>query len=217
MDIIYFINEIGLQIIILIVALLSFSRLDKFTKVLCLQVAISVLFYLATKVFDRQYNPFIYNFYIPLESLTLLYAAATLVHLKFEKNLLYVFYAGVLLACVAQIIFSNIFDFFNYAYCIGSLFITITYLYLLFLKISETNKMQNFKTFLFASLGIIIYFACNTPYMGLMNYLLVEDSELSSILFDFITRVLSNVRYLLLLIGIALMVRNNKAQQVKTI
>lgn len=211
MEVFYLINEIGLQLMVLIVALLSFSRLDKFTKVLCLQVVISVVVYIATKLFDNYYNPLIYNIYIPFEAFILLYVAISFVNLKYTKFLFYIFLACILLVFCLQVIFNGVYNFFNYTYCVSSFFITVTYLYLIFVRISETKRGPNFKSFIITSLGIIIYFACNTPYMGLMYYLLdVYDSEFNNTLFTFITRVLSNVRYLFFLVGIILMVRSNK-------
>lgn len=213
MGVFYYFNEIGLQILILAVALFSISKLDRFTKNLCLQVVISVLIYIASQVF-KDYNNLIYNSYILLETTTVLYAASLLLTLSKKDQILKVFIAITLSVLVIQIVLSNIYTFFNYTYCVSSLFVTITFLYLMFEKISVARKEPHFRSHIIISLGVIVYFACNTPYMGLINYIQEIDSTLNYSLFNFITRVLSNVRYLFLLVGMALMIKNHTAMKV---
>ena len=117
---------------------------------------------------------------------------------------MYIFY---LLTFMAQLYFNGFQTFANYAFAAAGLILSIIYGSILFLEFRTKQKWQS-SPVIWMSAGLVLFFACNIPYFSLFNYLNKYYLPESRFLFNFITDVLANIRYLLLAVSFYLLRRN---------
>jgi len=200
------IYNVALQVAVLLIGIYGYRCLPFFGKMLWLQVLISLTNYLLANYIWTDWNIALYNLYSMIEASLLLYAAYCFFG-KTKKTLFLSLGGVVLMLFFLQVVTVSIKEFANYAYAIYSLIIAAMYLYIFYQTITTNGNRADAKAVRLISFGIVLFFACNTPYMGMMNYLNRAYPSLSTDLFHFITLVLSNIRYLLLAIGLLLMIR----------
>ncbi len=209
--------DIGLQFIIILVGFIEIKRLNVFEKFLWLQILISVINYGSGKLlihyFGYSQNTFQYNIYFLIEIFIILYATYQFLRNKGVKKLFLIGMTVILVAYFTEIALTGINVFANYSFAFYSMFIATIFLYILYQVTNPRREEQNAKAILFISLGIVLFFLCNAPYMAMMNYLQKINPVLNAQLFHIITDVLSNIRYFLFLVGLVMIIRNKPIVQ----
>lgn len=137
------------------------------------------------------------NGHMPFE-MGLLSVAAILF---FQQRSITVFITGLyvlfLLILLQQMHQSGPLEFANYAYTVGSIFISFVYLLMLYKCVTTTDSWRAMPEF-WMILGVVIYCACTIPYVSVLNYLITHQMSVAKLMFNCIVDVLANVRYFLL-------------------
>lgn len=206
-----FIKMIAVQWLVLVIGLIYIKRMPDYLKLLLLQVFISVLNYHVVKlkaVISVGFNPVINSIYAFIETIIIIAAAGLIYKNKKFHKILILSASLAFLAFILNIITQDFFLFANYAYCFYGLIIISIYLYILFIRINQQNKTKLLDPVTLIIIGVIVYYACLTPYMAMYKYLLNNQEETSSFLFYYVLMPLSNLRYLLM--GMAMIIVANK-------
>lgn len=146
-------------------------------------------------------NLWAFNLYILIESILLSIALRLLIKGRSPKIYWITGISFVLLILFVQCYNSGIGKFYNYAAMAEGIYIVSLLLIIFFQNsVSEEPDGQSRIEF-WPMLGLLVYFAGYSPYMGMFNYLNENHAELSSQLYYIFVIGLSQVRYLLLVIG----------------
>lgn len=213
-----FINEALVLTIALGTGIYAYSYMNKFTRTLFFQLLTWIVIYLFSRgltIYQSMHNKtmndqWIFNIQIPLELLLLTVAACYFLKDKLSKYLALTFYMLFLIIIFLQFKISGPQVFINYGMVASGFSVTVLYTMILYQKFKSDSLSWKQSPEIWASLGLIIYFACNIPYFSLFTYLNSHHSALSTKLFFFITDVLANIRYIFLAIAFW-MVRKHKA------
>lgn len=213
------INDTVVLLIASYTGIRSFKRMDSFKKILFTQLVVWMIFYLLSYLITvsqkyrgvQEDNQWMYNASTFLEISLLIFAASTFFKDIVMKRLVAMAY--ILFLIISAVMWWKFgFRKFNVnAYVPGSLVICVLYsliLYDCFFKNRDLPKLRN--PDIWICIGLLIYFACNLPYFSLFHYLNEHHLEFSKILFNLITEVLANIRYLMLGLGFWLVLRESK-------
>jgi hypothetical protein len=203
------INEALSLTLALSAGIYAFASMDRFMRVLFYQLLTWIAFYLFSYALTTYQNiagieendQWLFNLHMLLEVSWLTVAAYYYSNSKTRKYLALILYGLFLAVFITQINFYKFSCFANFGMAAAGMVITILYLFILY----ETFKLKSVPWYqspeILASIGLIIYFACNVPYFSLFTYLNEHYLALSERLFHFITDVLANIRYLFLAIA----------------
>lgn len=213
------INESLCLILALGAGIYTYSYMNKFTRALFFQLVIWILFLITAYILTTyQYkhgysmnNHWLYNIAMPIELLLLTMAIRYFFNNKLINYLSIILYCIFLGVFFFQLKISGLFVYFNYALAVSGLAVTILYTFILYKKFKSDPLSWKKSPEVIASIGLIIYFACNVPYFSLFNYLNNHYPDLSLKLFHMITDVLANVRYGCLAIAFWLVRKNSLA------
>jgi hypothetical protein len=197
----------------------AYPYMNNFTRILFFQLVtwlmIFTVSYILTTYQHHQRlnmsNQWLYNIEMLVEFSLLVLAIHYLFADKFVLYLSGSLYSLFLIVLFAQLKASGLSSFANYALAASGLTVTILYTLLLYRKFKTDPSSLKKSPEVIASIGLIIYFACNVPYFSLFNYLNVHYPDLSKKLFHMITDVLANVRYVCLAIAFWLVRKNGLA------
>lgn len=200
------------------VGCLSFLQLNRFQRLLFAQVAIAVPFYFLSHFvvfYQRSHglplnNLWLHNLYIPIECLLLCLAAYTRLSKSWEKLLLLLFFLIFCVVCLFDYLRTDHTTWFEWSFYTESLFVVISFSYLLYQTIHQFPGEWKFKADFWIILGLLIYFAADSPYILMFNYLNAQAKELNDLLFNVINNFLANLRYLLLALGFWLAIREKE-------
>jgi hypothetical protein len=198
------------------VGIFTFKHLNLFYRIILLQIALAVAcFFIAHAITSQQAlaeqvknNHAMYNIYILAEGILVVMACLTQFHDK--KMKLFVWLALLLISgCwLYNLVSYGLTHFANVVMVVDGIAISAFYMIIIY-RVTQKNDFDWTRShLLWVSLGMIVYFSCNVPYMGLFHYLNSHHPELSLTLFLFITDVLSNIRYLFIGIAFLLFYRN---------
>ena len=212
-----FINEALALTIALGMGIYAYSYMNKFTRTLFFQLVAWIIIYLFSRgltIYQSIHNvtmndQWIFNIQIPLELLLLTMAACYFLKDKLSRYLALTLYILFLIIILLQFKISGPEVFINYGMVASGFSITVLYSMILYRKFKSGSPYWKQSPELWASLGLIIYFACNIPYFSLFTYLNSHHPALSTKLFLFITDVLANIRYIFLAVAFW-MVRKHK-------
>jgi len=180
-----------------------FRYFDLFYRLIFLQVCIAVIGYLASYwITAHQEVPndlIVFNVYIVMECSILLYAG--IIYTK-NNTLKYWGVAG-------YVVFMAIFlaqrhktkEFANYAACFEGIVLASVYLKALYQQFTETGLRQKSIADRLLFLGLVLYFGCSVPYLGMIKYLQKPAPQLNKILYYAIFCVLMVFRYFLTAAG----------------
>lgn len=183
-----------------------YRLMSPFFKALFMQLIVWDFFYLfsyAITIRLSEYgltpnNSWWLNAHMPFETGMLALAAYAYFDEKKPKYLLLLLYAIFLCACILLLSMNYIDRYNNYAAMLQGLLITLFYSVILYRVFTDPGFSWQQHPEIWVCTGLIIYFACNTPYMSAFNYLNKFHRGTSLILFRIITDVLANIRYFLL-------------------
>ncbi len=218
-----FLYEASSLALALVAGIFAYPYITKFMRILFCQLVVWILFYFSgygITYYQKmnhiaQNNIWLYNIAVPIEFLILTIAASTVFKHKLTRNVVLSSYIFFLVSLYLQTYFSKTDSFINYAMASGSIIMTTVFVWIIYIKFTSALPFREYKPEVFACLGLIIYFACNVPYICLMPYLNESSPEQSKSLFNNIIDNLANFRYLLLAIAFIL-TRINKNKTYST-
>ncbi len=182
------------------------KRLSLFYRIHFYQVLLSLLNYWGARfITSHQLGASItlntaqlFNVYIIVEFFLLIIAASVFFGKKKIDRILVWASILFLIALITQVGILGITEFANYGFMIGSLILVLVYVIIIYRSIERHDNKLTMSPSIWLAVGIVIFFACNTPYMVFFRYLNEHHLELSQLLFTFITETLEIIRYLLL-------------------
>lgn len=200
------------------VGCLAFLQLNRFQRLLFAQVGIAVPFYFLSHIvvfYQRSHglplnNLWVHNSYIPLECLLLCLAAYTRLLKSWERLLLLLLFLIFCLISLYDYLSTENTVWFEKSFYTESLLVVLTFAYLLYQTIHQFPGEWKFKGDFWMILGLLIYFAADSPYILMFNYLNTQSIELNDLLFNVINNFLANLRYLLLALGFWLAMREKE-------
>ena len=193
-------------ILVVIIGILTFSRLSPFYRILFFQTAIFLIFDLYASTFPN--NALVYNVSMLIEIGLLLLASYLYFKTFVSKWTAITGYSVFLLIWCFDMYHYNKNQLADHAYISGGIFITATYIRILFYH--YTNKNDNYLTppLLLSCLGIFIFFAGIVPYLSMMHYLQSKDEDLNTIVFQYMMVYPAIIRYFLLAVAFLLLRRS---------
>lgn len=203
-------------VLALTIGIFAYPYMNIFLRMLFFQLVIWIPFYIVAYLltyYQKSYgltedNQFIFNIHSSIELFMLLTASAILLNDKMSKYLAGILYILFAITLLLQVSFSGTSVFANYAIAASGFAITILYILIIYKLLKTNPSALKYSPEVWASLGLIIYAACNVPYFTMFHYLNKHHLELSAKLFHIITDVLANVRYLLLALAFWLVWKN---------
>lgn len=190
-----------------------------FFRIIFIQVLIWVCFYIALHTLTliqvnrgmTPNNQWLMNIHMVTETV-LLYTAVFFIKRDFILHLSVGISLVIFIAVVSlQFINNGIEMYMHHADITECITITILFIQLIFFYFNKTKWSRSPE--LIISLGLLLYFGGSVPYISMMHYLQEVNPQLNHLLFDFISNVLANVRYILTGFSFWLIYRN--AQHVK--
>lgn len=205
-----FLKESGFLFLAMFIGTVSYRTLTNTYRLIFFQtIAAIISFFAAYAVLDYQQshqqplnNHWVYNLYIFVEVLLLL-DAAWMSFSPSRRKLITMAIAGFVLIYVAEVIFDGFSSLLNMTLVASGILIVITYLQVLYSAIHRPGFNWKTSPEFWLSLGVVIYFACNVPVIGLMPVLMKDHATLLGNLF-YITEYLAVVRYLFVCVALYL-------------
>jgi hypothetical protein len=200
--------------------LLAFRRMDRFFRVLFLQVLIWSVFYTASHLITWYQqakhipidNQWLLNMHMIIETGVLLTAAWFILPEMLRTVLSLGAFSLFLLAFAFQAWSQGFGTYLNYADVAACIGITLVFSVVLYHAGQRTHTAFLESPEKWACLGILLYFACSVPYVSMMNYLEKINPNVNTFLYYLISGVLANIRYLLLALACWMIYRNAKKQ-----
>jgi hypothetical protein len=198
-------------------ALLTFRKLDTFSRLIAVQVFISCLVELAGWQFrlHGQKNIWLYNCYMLVE-FTLLFVATSL---HFRKSLHPRMIATLILywSCWSfEIWYNRISTFAVHTYVIGAIILMVCYFIVLYKSAWSRNSLFNQSLFWFA-IGVLLFFGCSIPYLSMYDYIAENSSRHQLELLANLMKLLAQFRYLCTVIAFIVVFREVKRINIKSI
>lgn len=201
--------------------ILAFRKLDRFFRVLLLQVMVWSLFYVFSHVITSYQkahllpidNRWLMNIHLIVETGLLLIAAWFILPKMLRTVLPIGAFSFFLIVFGIQVGNQGFEDYLNYADVAECIVITLVFSIVLFTFGQQGRVPFWASPEKWACLGILLYFACSVPYVSMMGYLERENPEVNTFLYYLISGVLANVRYFLLALAYWMIYRNAKKQR----
>jgi len=219
------IRESLIVFIALFFGLRAYKYMRRFHTIVFMQLIAWILIYILSygvTVFQKQKgipmnNQWLFNINMMVETILLSTAAYIFFNEKFKKMLTIILLIFFLFFAIIEFIRDGFYLFNVQVYIVQSLVVALLFSKILF-DCFYNNRFFKLKLpELLISAGILLFFACNLPYLSLFNYLNENYARESLFLFQIITEVLSNMRYLLLTVGFWLITNKKiKPQLLKT-
>ena len=183
----------------------TFKELNGFLKISCFQAVLGMVNYAgarAVTIYQKSHdlplnNQWVFNIYILLECGLLLWAGYVYFNNKRAGRYIIAGFVIFLVIYVYQLSKQGFLLFANYAFLTEGIVTVSLYIFILFGSVVKRQPPRRIKPEFWLSLGLIMYFAGNVPYMGLVHYFQKLSADLNTLLFYFITDVLGNLRYLM--------------------
>ncbi len=155
----------------------SYSYMSRFTRTLFLQLIIWICFFISSHILtacqdaDKMNNQWVFYIHIPLELLLLNIAGCYFLKDKLIRYLSITLYITFSITLLVQLTHLKSNEFINYAVVVAGINVTMLYSFILYKKFKSDPYSWKKSPEVIASIGLIIYFACNVPYFSLFNYL----------------------------------------------
>jgi hypothetical protein len=207
----------------LITGIFAYLYMNKSMRMLFFQLIFWILVYMLGYVITNYQktnnmpmnNQWLFNLYIPIEFLMLTIAVYYFISDKLIRYFISASYVVFLLLVAYQISSSGSEKFIHYSMAIGGIIMTSLFILILYKKFSSDPESWKYSPEVWSSLGLIIYFACNVPFISSLSYLNEKSPETSKTLFHYVTDNLAIIRYGMLAIAF-LLVRKNKSTRYST-
>ncbi|TSJ45382.1 hypothetical protein [Fluviicola chungangensis] len=221
-DMLTLFTEISCISLALFFGILAFRKMDRFFRVLLLQVMVWSLFYACSHVITSYQhahhlpinNQWLMNIHMLIETGILLAAAWCVLPKMLRTPLVIGAFSLFLLVFGVQGSGQGFGTYLNYADVTACIGITLVFSVVLY-NFGQTTSTAFWKSpEKWACLGILLYFACSVPYVSMMNYLERTNPAINTFLYYLISGVLANVRYFLLALACWMIYRNTKKQTI---
>lgn len=196
----------------LVVGFYNYRYLNRFAKILFLQLVIWIVVYLISYVITNyqrahhisQNNQWIFNINMLIETTLLLFSARCF--FISEKNLFYLsmVYVAFLSVFTFQIITHGLSDYSSLSDLFESAIFTALFSFILYKLFHEKMKFWFNVPDIWISIGLLFYFACSVPYIAFFDTLEAAPASLSKNLFRIIIDFLANIRYWFFAMGLYL-------------
>ena len=196
-----------------LLAVLTFSKLDTFSRIIALQVCIAFVVEFAgwQMTQSEQKNGWLYNLYMPIE-FSLLFLATSLFYksrIRYGMIILLIFYW---LFWTVEIFNNSIENFAVKTYVIGAFILVIGYFFVLNKSTRSRSSLLSQRNFWFA-IGIILFFFCIIPLFSMYDYIVVNSNKFQMYLLSNLMKVFYHFRYLCTAIGFIIVFREVKKKQ----
>ena len=196
------------------VGLAVFSKLDRFNRILFLQVVVYLLADSFAILYPKYSNLF-FNLFMPIETLLLFSAALYYFNTKKSKAVLLILYVVFLIIYFPGVFsFGGISTFAHHAAITEGLLLTGINLVMLYVDFTQGKNGFSYPV-TFAGTGMILYFASTIPFLCVMFYFQQQDSYQTKELFNKIVVFTAWLRYLFIAIAFFIASRKplNSTQQ----
>lgn len=201
------------EFITCLLAILTFRKLDFFSRMIALQVFIAFIFELIGLQMRQKHqtNVWLYNCYMPLEFSLLLIGP----RLHFKQKI-YIWLPIILVfywVCWSvETYFQTMHVFAVKSYVIGALILLISYFFVLYKSAWNRKSLFRQSQFWFA-IGVILFFGCNIPFFSMYDYIVENSTSYQMDLLTKLMMVFTHFRYLCTSIGFVMVFqefKNNK-------
>lgn len=201
---------------------LVFFQSNRFLRLIFLQVALAVPFYFLTHFviyYQRSRgmelnNLWVHNLYTVLETLLLALAGLSFLRKRSEKLTLLLLYLVCLSVAWIEYLNIPVTEWYTYTFYSEIVLVVLLYSYILYKLIHQHPGEWRYKPEFWIILGLLFYFAGDSPYIMLINYFNEKYLELNSLLYNVINNFLANARYLLYALGFWLCMIAKEKEQV---
>lgn len=202
----------------------AFRKLDRFFRVLLLQVIVWSVFYTCSHIvtgYQQAHhlpidNQWLMNIHMIIETGLLLTAAWFVLPEMLRSTITIGAFSVFLLVFGIQGVNQGFGIYLNYADVSACILITLVFSMLLYTFGQRKTAPFWLSSEKWACLGILLYFACSVPYVSMMGYLEKKNPEVNTFLYYLIISVLANARYFLLALAYWMIYRNAKKQVVRS-
>lgn len=160
----------------------------------------------------RTNNAWMFNIFTIVEFVFYLSIFRHIIYNKAQKKLLLTLMISYVIASLANILFfQGFFKFNNYSYSYGCMLVCTAVVMYFFQLLHHSNPQPLTQLPMFwIGTGLLLYYACNFFYMGLVNYLISVSLELATELFTLMA-VLNIIMYSLFSVGIICSITQRKS------
>lgn len=207
------INELIGITLALVSGIYAFQYMNLASKLFFLQLITYIIVYILSFVVQhipsmQHHNHWIYNLYMPIETGLLTWGGYEYFKSTREKFLVWIGYFIFLGILISEIIIKGLFVLSNHGYIAEGILMVVLYLSVIYMQLTSQNNTWKRSPEFWISLGIVLYFGGDIPYLSLMDYLQQYYPKINLYLYRFINIGLSNLRYLFLAIAFWLIRQN---------
>ncbi|HQQ94910.1 MAG TPA: hypothetical protein PLQ93_10170 [Bacteroidia bacterium] len=189
-----------------------------------IQIIVALPFYVLTFLILRYQkahhltlnNLWLHNIYTFVETGILLIGLNSKISGRVVKVLLRIGFLLFLMVFAYEYITKDSYKIYNLSFFIESMLITIFSSLILYQSLHKATSDWKTNPDIWILLGLILYFAGDVPYVGLLNYLNSEFPGLSKLFVHLVNNLLANLRYLLLALGFWLLISRLGKNQSET-
>jgi hypothetical protein len=193
----------------IVAGLMSFRNIPAALRLLILQACIAlladILGLLSIRTNLLPINQILFNIYIPLEFLLMLFAARA----NFGRHFRVFSLAGIICFLISyglSMTRAGIFHLATQTIAVCAVILTITYFVVLLQNIQRESSGYTTGIYCIA-VAVMLYYCCIVPYFGFMHYITEHDLRLAKQLY-YINNVLSSLRYVCTGIGLLILSRS---------
>lgn len=191
---------------LIFVGIYGYRVLNAFYKIFLLQALMTAVMYAKFATDFTAGNHFMFNGYITLDFTLIMAAAATAMKRRTERKWILVGFLLFIAAYIVNLAFNGTEELANYAIAASAIPVLVIYLTLLYR--SAQDKSTRPMTWL--CVGLVLYFCCCAPFLGLFNYIQKNHKELSEPLQRYIIEPLGHLRYFLTALSFWLYIRGTR-------
>lgn len=210
--------------IAILLGFLALRKMQNFHRWMFIQIIVALPFYVLTFLILRYQkahhltlnNLWLHNIYTFVETGILLIGLNSKISGRVVKVLLRIGFLLFLMVFAYEYITKDSYKIYNLSFFIESMLITIFSSLILYQSLHKATSDWKTNPDIWILLGLILYFAGDVPYVGLLNYLNSEFPGLSKLFVHLVNNLLANLRYLLLALGFWLLISRLGKNQSET-
>jgi hypothetical protein len=185
-----------------LISIYNYNKLTRYLKAFSIFLVVTLVVE-CTGYFLIKPNIWLFNIFTALEFVFYLLLFRQILTSTSKKKAVNLLIASTIIASLGNMIFfQGLFKFNNYSYSYGCMLVCICVMMYFLQLLHHTNPQPLTRIPMFwVSTGLLIYYACNFFYMGLLNYIIGVSMEIAKELFIIIS-VLNIAMYSLFSVGI---------------
>jgi len=185
-----------------LISIYNYNKLTTYLKAFSIFLVVTLVVECAGYFLIKP-NIWLFNIFTALEFVFYLVLFRQILTSTSKKKAVNLLIASTIIASLGNMIFfQGLFKFNNYSYSYGCMLVCICVMMYFLQLLHHTNPQPLTRIPMFwVSTGLLIYYACNFFYMGLLNYIIGVSMEIAKELFIIIS-VLNIAMYSLFSVGI---------------